>query len=284
MPEFREEYPWAHQEPRRTPRNWGEVSKWFHVRTCVSSYHDRLCALHRLQANLPLMKCEIQMEREIAGVTSIELRQMIWDDVFPGGECAAGQPFELAVPSATMLSHVVFDIRELIKYLPAAVTVVVVNRLHARGHFVRAIIFSYAPNVFDNSMNRMSLALAYNIGLNWAKNIIISETSAPLSQAFKNFAIRPEDDDEESPQIVGMAEQPNLDARQLARCAEELALKPWVSEADHAVYRVSQWLEQQIDLTSAENRCRLLRLWCRMRHVNLEHLSQEDLQQACCRA
>ncbi|KAJ5017204.1 hypothetical protein K4K57_009433 [Colletotrichum sp. SAR 10_99] len=97
--------------------------------------------------------------------------------------------------------------------------------------------------------------------------------------------IRPlQKESEGASHAVGLADQTVFTDEELRRCEHDLALMPWTSEADHAAYRVGQWLQQQIALTPVQYRYNLLRKWCQQKHTNLENLTSAELGDACRRA
>ncbi|OHE99817.1 hypothetical protein CORC01_04953 [Colletotrichum orchidophilum] len=283
-----EVFPWIDVEPVCKTTTPEDASTWFNVLKDIIKQQDDLPALERSRLKLPLMKGEPLMVRNTPGITPVEQRQKIWDDIFPGKKYPHGQPFEIIIPSAVRISSdIIYDVVQQEKSLPAAVTVVQVRRVHRRGHFVWAFIVSYAPQVADNRMNRITMALAYQAVLNWARTIIVTGKSLKLSKAFKEFELKLEDEgDAEDTRMRGMGDQMDFTPEQLDLCAEELSLMPWVSVADYAAFRVGEWLNKEVCRTPAEDRHRLLRDWCQlevgvMDRTNFEGMTREDLQKAC---
>ncbi|KAJ0362665.1 hypothetical protein COL154_006110 [Colletotrichum chrysophilum] len=254
------EFPWIYEEPSMAPDGPTDASQLFAELRLAIIRENSLPALTRIEKRLPLMNEEPEMARNFRGGMDLALRQVIWDDVFLGEPCVPGHPFEVVIPFAEKLrTHGVLDADELRKHLPAAVHGRIIRRLNPSGHYVSVIVFGLAPNAFDNPMNRMNLALSYNMALNWARKIVVTGTSCPVSDAFKNFMIRPvQKEGEGASQVVGLAEQRN-----------------------HAAYRVGHWLQQQIALTPVQDRYKLLQKWCQQKHTNLENLTPVELRDAC---
>ncbi|KAI8274848.1 hypothetical protein K4K60_009198 [Colletotrichum sp. SAR11_57] len=277
------EFPWIYEEPSMAPDGPTDASQLFAELRLAIIRENSLPALTRIEKRLPLMNEEPEIARNFRGGMDLALRQVIWDDVFLGEPCVPGHPFEVVIPFAEKLrTHGVLDADELRKHLPAAVHGRIIRRLNPSGHYVSVIVFGLAPNAFDNPMNRMNLALSYNMALNWARKIVVTGTSCPVSDAFKNFMIRPvQKEGEGASQVVGLAEQRVFTDEELKRCEHALALMPWTSEADHAAYRVGHWLQQQIALTPVQDRYKLLQKWCQQKHTNLENLTPVELRDAC---
>ncbi|KAK2768046.1 hypothetical protein CKAH01_04614 [Colletotrichum kahawae] len=283
------DFPWIYEEPRMAPASPADASQLFAEFRRAIIQENNLPALVRIEKSLPLMGFEPEMPRNFQGSNrglDIALRQNIWDDVFLGEPCVPGHPFEVVIPFIERLrTHGVWGSLELLRYLPAAVHHGVISRLNPSGHYVPTLVLGLAPNASDNPMNRMNLALSYNIALNWARTVVVTGTICPVSHAFKNFMIKPvQKEGEDVSQVVGLAEQREFTDDELKRCEPALALMPWTSEADHAAYRVGLWLQQQIDLTTVQDRYRLLREWCQQKHTNLENLTPIELRYACHRA
>ncbi|KAJ0272650.1 hypothetical protein COL940_010303 [Colletotrichum noveboracense] len=280
------EFPWIYEEPSMAPESPADASQLLAELRLAIIRENSLPALTRIEKRLPLMNEEPEMARNFRGGMDLALRQNIWDDVFLGEPCVPGHPFEVVIPFAKKpRTHGVLDADELRKHLPAAVHGRIIRRLNPSGHYISVIVFGLAPNAFDNPMNRMNLALSYNMALNWARKIVVTGTSCPVSDAFKSFMIRPlQKKSEGASQVVGLAEQRAFTDEELERCEHDLALMPWTSEADHAAYRVGQWLQQQIALTPVQDRYNLLQKWCQQKHTNLENLTSVELRDACRRA
>ncbi|KAJ0347944.1 hypothetical protein KNSL1_005965 [Colletotrichum chrysophilum] len=246
------EFPWIYEEPSMAPDGPTDASQLFAELRLAIIRENSLPALTRIEKRLPLND-EPEMARNFRGGMDLALRQVIWDDVFLGEPCVPGHPFEVVIPFAEKLrTHGVLDADELRKHLPAAVHGRIIRRLNPSGHYVSVIVFGLAPNAFDNPMNRMNLALSYNMALNWARKIVVTGTSCPVSDAFKNFMIRPVQKEGEG-----------------------------ASQVNHAAYRVGHWLQQQIALTPVQDRYKLLQKWCQQKHTNLENLTPVELRDAC---
>ncbi|KAK1850806.1 hypothetical protein CCHR01_06553 [Colletotrichum chrysophilum] len=246
------EFPWIYEEPSMAPDGPTDASQLFAELRLAIIRENSLPALTRIEKRLPLMNEEPEMARNFRGGMDLALRQVIWDDVFLGEPCVPGHPFEVVIPFAEKLrTHGVLDADELRKHLPAAVHGRIIRRLNPSGHYVSVIVFGLAPNAFDNPMNRMNLALSYNMALNWARKIVVTGTSCPVSDAFKNFMIRPVQKEGEG------------------------------ASQNHAAYRVGHWLQQQIALTPVQDRYKLLQKWCQQKHTNLENLTPVELRDAC---
>ncbi|KAI8252104.1 hypothetical protein K4K58_008120 [Colletotrichum sp. SAR11_239] len=150
--------------------------------------NEELTPAQRLKAGLPLMEEEPVKTLTRPGMSSIELRQKIWDAIFPGRECAKGRPFELGIPSGVdYILDVAHDFEELKKYLLPGVRVDLVDRENPESKPVNGIVLGYTEDTLDNVWNRTMLGIAYNIAVDWARKAYTTGKSTPLSDAFKAF-------------------------------------------------------------------------------------------------
>uniref|UniRef100_L2FS22 Uncharacterized protein n=1 Tax=Colletotrichum fructicola (strain Nara gc5) TaxID=1213859 RepID=L2FS22_COLFN len=130
------------------------------------SGNEELTPAQRLKAGLPLMEEEPVKTLTRPGMSSIELRQKIWDAIFPGRECVKGRPFEFSIPSGVdYILDVAHDFEELKKYLLPGVRVDLVDRENPESKPVNGI----------------------NIAVDWARKAYTTGKSTPLSDAFKAF-------------------------------------------------------------------------------------------------
>lgn len=263
-------FPWLAEEPEMRPSDACEESEYFAVTREELIEELERPARETVALGLLPMPIEIAMYfKSSADPAWAEHRQQIWDQVFPDSE-HTGEPFELAVPDAVRFhAHVDADQVEMQKWLPDGIVIFGSHALSPEGFFIRTIAVDYDDCVLDDLENRIILAMSYDILLTWARTAVVTGRSRPLSEAFEKRTI---------------AAQNDFTVDELQRCAEALAIKPWVSAAEHAVYRVSNWLEQQVHLTLPKDRYQLLRKWCKTTHVNLESLTPQKLREACSRA
>ncbi|KAF4807153.1 hypothetical protein CGCSCA5_v013692 [Colletotrichum siamense] len=134
------------------------------------SGNEELTPAQRLKAGLPLMEEEPVKTLTRPGMSSIELRQKIWDAIFPGRECAKGRPFEFGIPSGVdYILDVAYDFEELKKYLLLGVRVDLVDRENPESKPVNGIVFGYMEDALGNVWNRTMLGIAYNIAVDWAR-------------------------------------------------------------------------------------------------------------------
>ncbi|KAI8279710.1 hypothetical protein K4K60_005391 [Colletotrichum sp. SAR11_57] len=145
------------------------------------SGNEELTPAQRLKAGLPWMEEEPVKTLTRPGMSSIELRQKIWDAIFPGRECVKGRPFEFSIPSG------VDYFEELKKYLLPGVRVDLVDRENPESKPVNGIVFGYTEDTLDNVWNCTMLGIAYNIAVDWARKAYTTGKSTPLSDAFKAF-------------------------------------------------------------------------------------------------
>ncbi|KAK1656262.1 hypothetical protein BDP81DRAFT_389075 [Colletotrichum phormii] len=282
-----ETFPWIDLEPAVKPKTPEDASAWCNGLKDAIKQRYHLPALERKRLGLSLMKPEPTLLRD-TDEAAAALRQEIWNNVFPGRKHPHGKAFEVIIPSAVkMSSDLNWDILQHENRLPDAVCFFTVGRVHRRGHFAVALVLGYNPGVIDNEANRLILTKAYDVVLKWAQTIVITGRSMKLTRAFKGFDL-PEPElggDGEDTRMGGMEEETELTQEQLELCAGEFDVVPLNSVADYAVFRVSEWLHQEVGRTPAEDRCRLLRDWCQLEdgkfHQNLEGMTREDLQKAC---
>ncbi|KAK2014777.1 hypothetical protein LZ32DRAFT_657050 [Colletotrichum eremochloae] len=212
---------------------------------------------------------------------SIELRQAIWDNVFPGQPCAKNRPFEVAVPGKIDYGALLYaDRSKLLQQLPPGIRMDVVRAENLKGATVRCLVFGFLKGVIDSPWNRILLAVVYNTAVQWVREEFMTQSKVPISQAFKNLKLSLIHGN------VGPSErmkQLSLDKSLVAECDAELALGPYRNQEEHAVFRVSAWLEKEKLLPAAE-RFRMLRGWCSQINVNLESLTSADQCMACRRA
>ncbi|KAK2050611.1 hypothetical protein LZ31DRAFT_589649 [Colletotrichum somersetense] len=98
-------------------------------------------------------------ERTCANMTSIQLRQTIWDDVFPGQPCAKNRPFEFAVPTGIDYGALVWtDFAEYTRQLPPGIPVIGINAENPRGTFFNCLVFGYNKGPVDSPWRRIILA------------------------------------------------------------------------------------------------------------------------------
>ncbi|KAL2874629.1 hypothetical protein SGCOL_010190 [Colletotrichum sp. CLE4] len=280
-----ETFPWIDLEPAVKPVTPEDASAWCNGLKDAIQQRYHLPALERKRLGLSLMKPERTLLRDTDEATAA-LRQEIWNNVFPGREHPHSKAFEVVIPSAVkMSSDLNWDVLQHQNRLPDAVCFFTVGRVHRRGRFAMALVLGYNPGVIDNEANRLILAKAYDVVLNWAQVIVITGKSIKLTRAFKGFGLRDPDLDRdgEDTRMGGMEEKTELTQDDL--CAEEFDVMPLDSVADYAVFRVSGWLQQEVGRTPAEDRCRLLRDWCQLEdgkfHQNLEGMTRHALQKAC---
>ncbi|KAH0433599.1 hypothetical protein CcaCcLH18_05771 [Colletotrichum camelliae] len=273
---LRKPFPWP--LPSLTPRDDADEATWIPELRKQRAMEADFTPAQRLKAGLPLMEEEPIRVRTKPGMSSIELRQKIWDDVFPGRKCAEGRPFEFGGPPGVNYGPDVFyDQEELRKWLPPCVRFDLVDRESRRAKNVNGYVFGYAEGTVDTSWNRAMLAMAYNVAVDWARKVYTTRESTPLSGAFKNF--KPAslflDDVSEAMGNLPLDD----DARERADAA--IALGRHRTEDGFARLRVAQWLEQNKENTDAADRCKMLRDWCEQPHVNLEGMDAYDIRLAC---
>ncbi|GJC86734.1 hypothetical protein ColLi_09572 [Colletotrichum liriopes] len=258
----KEKFPWQ-SVPSSEPKDPSDRASWLPKFKETQSMLASLTSRERLENGLVLMKEEPPFKRTYPGMTSIELRQTIWDDVFPGKPCAKNRPFEFAVPThVKFVDHVAADILKRNKQLPLAYEWLLSTPSVPRA---RALL----------------LAAVYKTAVQWAREAFMTRRSIPLSQALTNVKVSSfvNGDVELSDQM----EQLSPDKSLVVECDAQLALGPYRNEKAHAEFRVSVWLEKE-KMLPAEERCKMLRDWCDQTHVNLESLTPADQRMACRRA
>ncbi|GKT87870.1 AIG2-like family protein [Colletotrichum tofieldiae] len=277
----KEKFPWQ-SVPSSEPKDPSDRALWLPKFKETQSMLASLTSRERLENGLVLMKEEPPFKRTYPGMTSIELRQTIWDDVFPGKPCVKNRPFEFAVPThVKFVDHVAADIHKRDKQLPPGIRMVVVDAECPEGTRVNCLIFGYKNGTVDNPWNRLLLAAVYKTAVQWAREAFMTRRSIPLSQALASFKVSSFVNGDVK--LSDEMEQLSLDKSLVAECDAQLALGPYRNEKAHAEFRVSVWLEKE-KMLPAEERCKMLRDWCNQTHVNLEGLTPADQRMACRRA
>ncbi|KAK1701097.1 hypothetical protein BDP55DRAFT_722350 [Colletotrichum godetiae] len=232
-----ETFPWVDLEPAVKPVTPEDASAWCNGLKDAIKQRYYLPTLERKRLGLSLMKPEPTLLRDTDEAT-VALRQEIWNNVFPGREHPHSKAFEAVIPSAVkMSSDLNWNVLQHQNRLPDAVCFFTVGRVHRRGRFAMALVLGYNPGVIDNEANRLILAKAYDVVLNWAQVIVITGKSIKLTRAFKGFGLRDPDLDRdgEDTRMGGMEE--NTELTQDDFCVEEFDVMPLNSVADYAVFR-----------------------------------------------
>ncbi|KAK1595331.1 uncharacterized protein LY79DRAFT_588721 [Colletotrichum navitas] len=256
----REFFPWR-SVPSLKPKGPGDRVVWFPRFKETQAMLANLSSRERLENGLVLMKEEPQMKRTCPSMTSTELRQAIWDDVFPGQPCANNRPFEFAVPNNVDVGVPMYgDVSEYLQQLPPGIRMAIVSAENLKGTVVKGLVFGYQEDTVDSPWNRILLAAVYSTAFQWAREAFMTKK--------RRFSIAHGN--------IGPSErmkQLSLDKSLVAECDAQLALGPYRNQEEHAVFRVSAWLEKE-KLLPADERCRMLR-GC---------LTPVDMRMACRRA
>ncbi|EFQ36678.1 hypothetical protein CGRA01v4_06916 [Colletotrichum graminicola] len=251
----REWFPWR-SVPSSKPEDPSDRAVWFPKFKETQAMLASLSSRERLDNGLALMEEEPQMNRNILGMTSIKLRQAIWDDVFPGQPCVQNRPFEVAVPeNFDFGAQVHGDKSEYLQQLPPGIRMAIFLTENLKGTIVKCLVFGYQKNTVDSSWNRTLLAVVYRTAVQWAREAFMTQDRVPISQAFKNLRFSIAHGEVVSSERM---KQLSLDKSLVAECDAQLALGPYRNQEDHAVFRVSAWLEKE-KLLPADERCRMLR-------------------------
>ncbi|KAK2023647.1 hypothetical protein LX32DRAFT_707400 [Colletotrichum zoysiae] len=263
-------FPWR-SVPSSKPKDPSDRAIWFQKFKETRVILDNLTSRERLENGLVLMKEEPNMRRTAPRMTSIELRQAIWDDVFPGQPCAKNRPFEFAVPENIDYQALVYaDQAETARQIPPGVQSAMVYAENAKGKTVKCLVFGYKKDTVDSPWNRIILAAVYRAAVQWAREEFMTQHKVHISQAFKNLRLSLIHGNVEPSERM---KQLTLDKALVAECDAQLALGPYRNQEEHAVFRVSAWLEKE-KLLPAKERCRMLR-GC---------LTPADMRMACRRA
>ncbi|KAK2050612.1 hypothetical protein LZ31DRAFT_589650 [Colletotrichum somersetense] len=108
----------------------------------------------------------------------------------------------------------------------------------------------------------------------------MTQQKIPISQNLKNMELSLIHGNVEPSERM---KQLSLNKALVAKCDAQISLGPYRSHEEHAIFRLSAWLEKE-KLLLAEERCRLSSGWCDQVHVNLESLTPADMRMACRRA
>ncbi|TDZ37213.1 hypothetical protein C8035_v007317 [Colletotrichum spinosum] len=256
----RREYPW---DCPPIHIDGGEVT-WFEDCVKKRRKEQRLSLWHKKQLGIPIIEEQGHMLMEVPGMTPRELREVIWDAMFPGEAKHDNQAFELILPTNFVgISVVIKDLKKLRECLAPTIGVWMVDRRRPNEQRVKALVFGYEKNVPDTGLNRCTLASAYSIALNWAQQTIVNRTGLAPSEAFLKT---------ESPSMIWLnpqwlngentlehmtgwlAQMMTLKELERVQCEELLALGPWRSKFEIAVLHIAKWLDKNKTTSTAEDR------------------------------
>ncbi|TDZ87545.1 hypothetical protein C8034_v006673 [Colletotrichum sidae] len=283
----RREYPW---ECPPIHIDGGEAT-WFEDCVKKRRKEQRLSLWHKKQLGIPIIEEQGHMLMEVPGMTPRELREVIWDAMFPGEAKHDNQAFELILPTNFVgISVVIKDLKKLRESLAPTIGVWMVDRRRPNEQRVKALVFGYEKNVPDTGLNRCTLASAYSIALKWAQQTIVNRTGSAPSEAFLKT---------ESPSMIWLnpqwlngentlehmtgwlAQTTTLTKSERVQCEELLALGPWRSKFEIAVLHIAKWLDKNKTTSTAEDRCICLGAWSEKEHVNMLGLTKGQQRQAC---
>ncbi|KAK1980150.1 hypothetical protein LZ30DRAFT_690161 [Colletotrichum cereale] len=276
----RQPFPWQ-SVPRSKPKTSSDRVAFFRSSKTTRAALASPTSRERLDNGPSLMEEEPQLRRTIPGMTSIELRQTTWDDVFPGNPCAKNRPFEVAMPENVDYQAFVYaDNSKWLRQLPPDIRMVTVDAGPPEGTTVRCLVIGYQEGIVDSPWDRILLTAAYGAAFKWAREALMTQHIVPLSHAFKELRFSLVHGNV-GPSKLMM--QLSLNESLVAECNDKLDLGPYRNQGEHAVFRVTAWLEKE-KLLPAEECCRMLRGWCDQVHVKLESLIPVDKRMACQRA
>ncbi|GJC90198.1 hypothetical protein ColLi_13036 [Colletotrichum liriopes] len=229
---------------------------------------------------------------EPSALTPLKVRKEIWAALCPGRKSVGGFPFEVPVPPAARLQkHVVDEIKNkeksrssrkqnmgqpkenrLANYIHPHVSIGVTKRKLPEGGLVHALVLGLVEHAYGLRFSRLGLLQAYDMVVCWASKIDRDGISISLKSAFDGCNKITEDIVAGENRIKEMAEL----EQQLQR------LSPDSFQFDHAVERISEWMERhKTKLTSfPEDWDRRLRKWCEKKHNELGDMGGDLLEQA----
>ncbi|OHE95506.1 hypothetical protein CORC01_09239 [Colletotrichum orchidophilum] len=282
-PTKQESFPWRHSVPASKPRDPSDVAVWFPKFKADFAALATLSASERMERGLEAIPEQPSLQRTQPNIATIELRQDIWDEVFPDEPCTEGRPFEIGVPKyLDFEQHVCADDANQIKWLPSCVRIDIADRECPEGNVINAIVVSPQENTEDTAWSRLLLGVVYKTVVSWAREVFLTRKSTPLSEAladidvssfFKNATLS----------LSEEMQRLSLEKSLVDECNAQLALAPYKSDSEYVELRIAAWLEAEKSLV-AEKRYEILVDWCDKTHVNFESLTQADQRVACFRA
>ncbi|KZL80351.1 hypothetical protein CI238_08972 [Colletotrichum incanum] len=226
-------------------------------------------------------------------LTPLKIRKEIWTALCPRIKCVGGFPFEVPVPPAARLQKHVFDEmknkennrsdrrqdmgqlkeKHLANYIHPHVSIGVTKRKLPNGGIVHALVLGLVEHAYALRFSRLGLLQAYDMVVCWASKIDRDGISISLKGAFDGCNKITEDIVAGENRIEEMTEL----EKQLRR------LSPDSSQFDHAVERISEWMERHKAklISSPEDWDRRLRKWCEKKHNRLGDMGGDLLEQAC---